>query len=41
MQDIIRKYDSEYTQAVLLFDEIQKLKTEKKKQQAITRWDSI
>ena len=41
MQEIIRKYNTQFKQAISLFDEIQKLKEQKKKQQAISRWDSI
>ena len=40
MQDTIREYDAQYTQAIKLFDEIQLLKDEKKIQEALTRWDS-
>lgn len=41
MQDAIRKYNIQYTQAITLFNEIQKLREEKKRQEAINRWDSI
>ncbi len=41
MQDTIRKYNANYTRAITLFNEIQKLKDEKKKQQAMARWNSI
>jgi hypothetical protein len=41
MEDIIRKYNAQFTQAITLFNEIQKLKEQKKKQQAVARWDSI
>lgn len=41
MQDTIRKYNAQYTQAIALYDEIQKLKEQKKRQQALTRWDFI
>jgi hypothetical protein len=41
MQDTIRKYNTQYKHAITLNDEIQKLKEQKKKQEAISRWDSI
>ena len=41
MQDTIREYDAQFTQAITLFNEIQQLKEEKKRQEALTRWDSI
>ncbi len=41
MQDTIRDYNSEYLKAIAIFSEIQRLKDEKKKQQAMNRWDSI
>ncbi|MGD0643716.1 MAG: hypothetical protein ABSA75_02295 [Candidatus Bathyarchaeia archaeon] len=41
MQDNIREYNLQYTQAIALCLEIQKLKEEKKRQQALSRWDSI
>lgn len=41
MQDIIRDYNTQYTQAIAIYSEIQRLKEEKKKQQAMNRWDSI
>jgi hypothetical protein len=41
MEETTRKYNEQYTQAVTLYTEIQKLKKEKIKQQALTRWDSI
>jgi len=41
MQDIIREYDAQFTQAIALYGEIQQLKEEKKRQEALTRWDSI
>ena len=41
MQSTIRNYNDQYTTAMAIFGEIQKLKEEKKKQQAINRWDSI
>ncbi|MGA2682526.1 MAG: hypothetical protein ABSF44_12090 [Candidatus Bathyarchaeia archaeon] len=41
MQDTIRKYNSQFVQAMKLYDEIQNLKEQKKKQQAMARWESI
>lgn len=41
MQDTVRDYNTQYAKAIALYTEIQKLKEEKKKQQASTRWDSI
>ena len=41
MQNTIRKYNSQYLQALEVFEEIQRLKEEKKRQQAMSRWDSI
>ena len=41
MQDTIKEYDTQFTQAIMLFEEIQQLKEEKKRQEALTRWDSI
>jgi predicted DNA binding CopG/RHH family protein len=41
MQDIIREYDSQFTQAITIYNEIHQLKEEKKRQEALTRWDSI
>ena len=41
MQDTIRRYNGQYTKAMAIFGEIQKLKEDKKKQQALNRWDSI
>jgi hypothetical protein len=40
MQDTIREYNAQFTEAITLYNEIQKLKEEKKRQQALTRWDS-
>ncbi len=40
MQDTIREYNAQFTEAITLYDEIQKLKEEKKRLQALTRWDS-
>jgi len=39
MQDTISKYNLLYTQATALYDEIQELKEQKKREQALTRWD--
>jgi hypothetical protein len=41
MQETIRKYNIQYLQATKIFKEIQKLVDEKKRQQAMSRWDSI
>jgi len=41
MQQTIQKYHTQYTKAMPLYGEIQKFKEEKKKQEAIDRWDSI
>jgi hypothetical protein len=41
MQDTIRQYDSQYVEAAEIYCEIQELKSEKKKLEALTRWDSI
>ena len=41
MQDTIQEYDAQFTQAIALYNEIQQLKEEKKRQEALTRWDSI
>jgi predicted DNA binding CopG/RHH family protein len=41
MQDTIKEYDAQFTKAIMLFEEIQQLKEEKKRQEALTRWDSI
>ena len=40
MEDTIRQYNSAYTKAMKIFHEIQLLKDEKKKLQALTRWDN-
>jgi hypothetical protein len=40
MQDTIRKYNTQFTQAITLYNEIQKLKEQKKRHEAITRWES-
>jgi hypothetical protein len=41
MQDAIRDYNMEYVEANAIFVEVQKLKQEKKRQQAMRRWDNI
>jgi hypothetical protein len=41
MQETIRNYNEQYTTALVIFDEIQKLKEQKKRQQAMNRWDLI
>jgi hypothetical protein len=41
MQDTIRLYDAQYVEATGIFVEIQELKGEKKKLEALSRWDSI
>jgi len=41
MQDTIREYDAQFTQAITLYNEIQQLKEEKKRQEALSRWDAI
>ena len=41
MQDTTRKYNTQYTHAITLYNEIQELKEQKKKKQALTRWDTI
>ena len=41
MQDTIRKYNVQFVQAITLYNEIQKLKEQKKKIEALSRWDSI
>ena len=40
MQQEIREYDSQYVLARELYIDLHKLKEEKKRQQALTRWDS-
>ena len=40
MQDTIIEYDGVYKRAIMLFDEITKLKEEKKRQEAAALWDS-
>jgi hypothetical protein len=39
MQETIRKYNAQFIQASTLFNEIQQLKEQKKRQEAITRWE--
>lgn len=41
MQNTIRKYNVQFKLAIILNNEIQKLKEQKKKQRAISRWESI
>ena len=41
MQDIIREYNAQFEEAIILYTEIHQLKEEKKKQEALTLWDSI
>jgi len=41
MQDIIQEYDVQFKKAIALYKEIVELKDEKKRQEALTRWDSI
>jgi predicted DNA binding CopG/RHH family protein len=41
MQNTIKNYNSQYVKAMEEFNEIQSLKNEKKKQEAMNRWDSI
>jgi hypothetical protein len=41
MQDTIRKYSVQFIEAITLYKEIQKIKEQKKKQQAMARWDAI
>jgi hypothetical protein len=40
MQDIIMEYDGVYKRAIVLFDEITKLKEEKKRQEVAVLWNS-
>jgi hypothetical protein len=41
MQDTIRRYNVHYMEASEIYGEIQQLKSEKKKLEALTRWNSI
>lgn len=41
MQDTIRQYDAEFTKALAIYGEIQQLKEEKKRREALSRWESI
>ena len=41
MQDTIRQYNAQYVPALRLYNEIQQLKEEKKRQEALTRWESV
>ncbi len=40
MQNTIKRYNAQFTQAIMLYNKIQKLKEQKKKQQATARWES-
>jgi len=40
MQESIKEYNVQFTQAIVLFNETQKLKEQKKRQQALSRWNS-
>lgn len=40
MQSTIRKYDARFTQATALYGQIQQLKEEKKRQEALAKWDT-
>jgi protein-arginine kinase activator protein McsA len=41
MQEAIRQYNEQYVEAIKVFDEIHQLKEKKKKQEALTLWDSL
>ncbi len=41
MQESIRQYDVQFVEASEIYDQIQRLKSQKKRQDALTRWDSI
>jgi hypothetical protein len=41
MQEIVHEYNEQYLKAIAVFDKVQSLKEEKKRQQAMNRWDSI
>lgn len=41
MEGTVREYAAQYVEAMRVYGEIQLLKEEKKKQEALTRWDSI
>ena len=41
MEETLRNYDSKFIKSLALFKEIHELKEEKKRQKALTRWDSI
>jgi hypothetical protein len=41
MQDTIREYSAQYVEAISVYAQIQLLKEEKKKQEALSRWDSV
>ena len=41
MQDIISEYDAQFMNAIILYSEMEQLKGEKKKKEALLLWDSI
>jgi len=41
MQETVREYNASYVKAMAVFNEIQLLKEEKHRQQALSRWDSV
>ncbi len=41
MEDTLENYNSKYVEALALFKEIRELREEKKRQKALTRWDSV
>jgi len=41
MQEIVHEYNAMYLKAIAVFEKVQSLKDEKKRQQAMNRWDSI
>jgi hypothetical protein len=41
MEETLGYYDSKFVEALALFKEVHELKEEKKRQKALTRWDSI
>jgi hypothetical protein len=41
MQETIRQYDGQYVEALRIYGEIIALKDEKKRLEALNRWDSI
>ncbi len=40
MQDTVREYDSQFTKAIALYNQIHQLKEEKKREDALKRWDA-